>query len=127
MDLLNKFTMKDVIYLAAEGWEEIQPSTLQKSWKKLWPNMPLPQESEQAVNQPANDAEFVQVSQRLEGCAEVEETIISKWIYSDIGQVLNEDKIIAVCTANIESDSSEDEDDTDKPISPTHGEPSTML
>lgn len=50
---------------------------------KLWPNMPLPQESEQAENQPANDAEFLQVFQQFEGCAEVEETDISEWINSD--------------------------------------------
>lgn len=90
--------------------------------------MPLPHESEQAKNQPANDAKFIQVFQQLEGGAKVEETDISQWINSDSDfghQVLKEDK--NVCTANIESDTSEDEDNTDEPIGSTHGEATTTL
>lgn len=99
-DLLKKVTMEDVIYLAAKALEEMQPSPLQMSWQKLWPNMQ--QENEQSNNKPANDAEFFQVFQQLEGCAKVEENYISERINSDISQVLNKNKIITVCTANVE-------------------------
>lgn len=62
MDLLKKVTIKTVIYLAAEAWEEIKPSTLQKSWKKLWPSIPQ-ENQEQDENQPTanDDTDFVQV------------------------------------------------------------------
>jgi len=40
MDLLKKVTIKTVLYLAAEAWEEIKPETIQKSWENLWPNIP---------------------------------------------------------------------------------------
>lgn len=134
MDLLKKVTIKTVIYLAAEAWEEIKPSTLQKSWKKLWPS--IPQENQgQDENQPTanDDADFVQVFQQLEGCADVEESDISEWMNSDndIGhQVLSEDEIVEACIANTatEIDSSEDDDDgTEESASPTHGEATTML
>lgn len=39
MDLLKKITIKTVMYLAAELWEEIKPETLKKNWKKLWPEI----------------------------------------------------------------------------------------
>lgn len=40
MDLLKKVTIKTVLYLVAESWEEAKLETLEKSWKKLWPNIP---------------------------------------------------------------------------------------
>ncbi|KAJ8867716.1 hypothetical protein PR048_031519 [Dryococelus australis] len=130
---IRKMTIKTVIYLAAEAWEEIKPSTLQKSWKKLWPS--IPQENQkQDENQPTanNDVDFVQVFHQLEGCDDVEENDISKWMNSDsdIGhQKLNEDEIVEACIANTatENDSSEDDDDTEEPVDITHGEATTML
>lgn len=73
--------MKTVFYLAPKAWKEIKPETLQKTWKKLWPN--IPQEIyEGNENQPNsnNDFNFIQVFQELEGCADVEESDISEWI-----------------------------------------------
>lgn len=31
--------MKDVIYMAAKSYDEIHPSTIVKSWRKLWPKI----------------------------------------------------------------------------------------
>jgi len=115
MDLLKKVTIKTVLYLAAETWEGVKPETLQKSWKKLWPN--IPQESYRRDETTSNeDTDFIQVFQELEGCAEVEANYISEWINgdTDVGhQVLSDDEIVNACIENIEIevDSSEDEDD----------------
>lgn len=58
----------------------------------------------------------------------MKENYISECINGDIGlQVLNKDDIVALCFANRESDSSEDEDDTDELVGSTHGEVTTML
>ena len=66
----------------------------------------IPQKNQgQDENQPTanDDADFVQVFQQLEGCANVEESDISEWMNSDndIGhQVLSEDEIVEACIAN---------------------------
>jgi hypothetical protein len=31
--------IKEVIYMIAEAWDEILPTTLSKSWKQVWPHM----------------------------------------------------------------------------------------
>lgn len=62
MDLLKKVTIKTVLYLAAEAWEEIRQQTLQKSCKKLWPN--IPQEIYGRDETTSNeDTDFIQVFQ----------------------------------------------------------------
>jgi hypothetical protein len=132
MDLLKKVTIKTVLYLAAEAWEGVKSETFQKSWKKLWPN--IPQENYRRDETTSNeDTDFIQVFQELEGCAEVEANDISEWINgdTDVGhQVLSDDEIENACIENIEIevDSSEDEDDgTDQSTGPTHGEATAML
>ncbi|XP_025425198.1 jerky protein homolog-like [Sipha flava] len=117
---------------AAEAWEGVKPETLQKSWKKLWPN--IPQENYRRDETTSNeDTDFIQVFQELKGCAEVEANDISEWINgdTDVGhQVLSDDEIVNACIENIEIevDSSEDEDDgTDQSTGPTHGEATAML
>lgn len=132
MDLLKKVTIKTVLYLAAEAWEGVKPETIQKSWKKLWPNIPQKNyiRDETTSNK---DTDFIQVFQELEGCAEVEANDIAEWINgdNDVGyQVLSDDEIVNACIENIEIevDSSEDEDDgTDLSTGPTHGEATAML
>ncbi|KAF0703573.1 jerky protein-like, partial [Aphis craccivora] len=132
MDLLKKLTIKTVLYLAAEAWEGVKPETIQKSWKKLWPN--IPQENYRRDETTSNkDTDFIQVFQELEGCAEVEANDIAEWINgdNDVGyQVLSDDEIVNACIENIEIevDSSEDEDDgTDLSTGPTHGEATAMV
>jgi len=104
MDLLKKVTIKTVLYLATEAWEGVKPETLQKNWKKMWPN--IPQENYRRDETTSNeDTDLVQVFQELEGCAEVEVNYISERINgdTDVGhQVLSDDEIVNACIENIE-------------------------
>ena len=36
---MKAFNIKDAIYTIAEGWEELKPDTLRKSWRMLWPEI----------------------------------------------------------------------------------------
>ena len=34
---IKEFNMKDVLWFVASAWESVKPSTLKKSWHKMWP------------------------------------------------------------------------------------------
>ncbi|KAK9720951.1 DDE superfamily endonuclease [Popillia japonica] len=36
-DLRKRFNIKDAIFEMALAWNKVKPTTLQKSWRKLWP------------------------------------------------------------------------------------------
>lgn len=114
MIFFKKLTIK-----AAKAREEIKVSTLQ--WNKLQPSIPQENQDEN------DDADFIQFFQQLKSCTDVEENYISEWMKSDryIGHQIVEAWIGNTATEN---DSSEDEDDdTEEPVGPSHGEGTSML
>ncbi|XP_050530454.1 jerky protein homolog-like isoform X1 [Daktulosphaira vitifoliae] len=130
LDLLKNVTIKTILYLVAKAWEEIKPETLQKSWEKMWPNIP-PENYGQDETTSNEDIDFIQVFKELKGCVDVEENDISEWINSDTDvshQVLSEDDIVNTCIENTKIDSSENEDNgIDQSTGTIHGEASAML
>lgn len=122
---LKSINFKDVIYMAAEAYDEIPSSTFTKSWKKVWPDVEVIVEKAQQGN-PKADETSIQVSepydnqsllsdlQRLPNCNDLVENDVTKWIVNnddELGnEILNDDEIVQAVMNQEVSDEDEEED-----------------
>lgn len=116
---MKSLNIKDAIYTIADSWEEIKPDTLQKSWRKLWPEVMT--ESDQIEDEQNNDTqEIIKDLQSVQPnfpASEVEEWIVQCDKNCETSENLNDDQIItAVLENNGEETVNEDSDgDADEP------------
>lgn len=95
MDLLKKINMKSVIYMSAAAWDDVSKKGLKSSWKNLWPNIPMDEESGGNDNLGDDNGEIREILADIEGCESMEEGEIYDWLDVDRGdpgyQELTED------------------------------------
>lgn len=123
MDTLKKINIKSVIYNAAAAWDDVSNKTLQNSWKKLWPDIPINEDlSEEDDNDGrGGNREIREMLVEIEGCESMEDQEIADWLnvdQCDPGyQLLSEDEIVEEFSQptpneNLSSDDEAEEDAT---------------
>lgn len=123
-EAMKSFNIKDAIYTVAQAWEEIKDTTLQNSWKKLWPSVMegdgLTSNEPQIAN---TEAEILQDLQTIDG--KIQPSDVEQWLLEgDMAEVTNEelddDQIVAaVLKAEMEEDETDDEKQEPEKISHT--------
>lgn len=78
---LKSVNMKDVVELIAESWNEIEASTLRKSWQKIIPFQAQEQSGRDYVEEVEDEEGFIDSLHEL-GCNLKREDIHS-WLNSD--------------------------------------------
>ena len=77
LQVLNKVTIRGIIYWIAEGWENVKQQLIRQSWSKLWPRRTYIDSPEQADER----SEVLQLIQQIPGCEEAE---VNEWLAADI-------------------------------------------
>lgn len=103
VECLKATTIKDVVYMTASAWEEVKPSTIEKSWKKL-----LSSEMPQDSNEENND-ELLALAQQI-SAVEVNPNDIDEWMNADENLEVTDDMIVEAVN-EVTNQLSEDEDD----------------
>ena len=119
--------MKHVVYMVAEAWDEIEASTLRKSWQKLIPisssspSINILDTHDDSYNSCNGDGDntdttFSECRSILnELGVQVEDTDVSAWLESDKGmsgcQTFTDDEI---CQLAMQESSTEPEDDSEE-------------
>uniref|UniRef100_K7G5U3 DDE-1 domain-containing protein n=1 Tax=Pelodiscus sinensis TaxID=13735 RepID=K7G5U3_PELSI len=121
LDKLRTVNIKDVIYWIAQSWEEIEPQTLARSWRKLL----LKDENTQEMVQ-ENCDNLLPLLQQIPGCEKVnDDDDIQKWMEKDEQQELTDHDIIALVNQDDngnEDDEVEDTNDNDNTERISHSE-----
>lgn len=111
---LKQVTIKDVIYMTAAAWEEVPAVALNKTWKKIWPNVPIPRlPSTNEPDQQDSDENILAMLQNLEGGSQVQIEEVAEWIQGDEDPhpTMSEDDIVAACSSHQTTELSSDDDD----------------
>lgn len=132
---LKQITIKDVIYMTAAAWEEETAVALNKTWRKLWPNVPTTvsqNENEPDVPVECSDENFVSLLNSLVGGSEIQINDIAEWIQGDEEPhpILSEDDIVAACSSHQAGELSSDDDDgpsLQEKKGPNHSEATRMF
>jgi len=99
---MKSFNIKDDIHTIADSWEELKPYILQKSWRKLWPEVMT--ESDQIVDEKNNETQEIikdlQSVQTNVPAGEVEEWIADCDKDCETSEELNDDQIITAVLKN---------------------------
>uniref|UniRef100_K7GGY3 HTH CENPB-type domain-containing protein n=1 Tax=Pelodiscus sinensis TaxID=13735 RepID=K7GGY3_PELSI len=120
LDKLRTVNIKDVIYWIAQSWEEIEPITLARSWRKLILNDENTQEMMQE-----NCDNLLPLLQQIPGCEKVNDDDIQESMENDEQQELTDRDIIALVNRDDndnEDDEDEDTNDNDKTERISHSE-----
>uniref|UniRef100_K7F4N8 HTH CENPB-type domain-containing protein n=1 Tax=Pelodiscus sinensis TaxID=13735 RepID=K7F4N8_PELSI len=105
--------IKDFIYWIAQSWENIEPQTLARSWRKLLSEDENIQEMMQE-----NCDNLLPLLQQIPGCEKVNDDDIQEWMEKDEQQELTDHFIIAL----VNQDEDEDTNDNDKMERMSHSE-----
>ncbi|XP_049840356.1 tigger transposable element-derived protein 2-like [Schistocerca gregaria] len=115
VDTIEKTNVKDVVYWAAQAWQNILENTLRKSWRKLWTSL------EFQDNLVANEEEnLLQMIQTISGCEGASEGDIDEWKAADGAclENLTDADLVAAVTQDKEEvdccDGSDNEYESDK-------------
>lgn len=119
---LKSINLKHVIYMAAEAFDDIPPSTFTKSWRKVWPDVEQIVDAVQQGNpntqalEPDDNLSMLSDLQRLRtGSVDLDESDVAEWIVSnddELGnELLNDDEIVQAVINKEGNDDDEDEDD----------------
>lgn len=137
VNFLKSVNMKVVIDMVAESWDEIEPTTLQKSWRKIIPSQPrAPSSDESSAENPGqnhseessdqdqdgteiNSHEFIPEFQELG--FNMDENEVNSWLNSDSNdpgfQIMTDDEICDyVMSEAISADSDEEEEREEHPV-----------
>uniref|UniRef100_K7GBZ6 HTH CENPB-type domain-containing protein n=1 Tax=Pelodiscus sinensis TaxID=13735 RepID=K7GBZ6_PELSI len=75
LDKLRTVNIKDVIYWVAQSWDEIEPQTLARSWRKL---LPKDENTQEMVQE--NCDNLLALLQQIPGCEKVNDDDIQEWM-----------------------------------------------
>lgn len=123
-EAMKTFNIKDAIYIAAQAWDELNHTTLQKSWRKLWPSII---EGESAISNESetlntDEAEILQDLQTID--AQIQPADIEEWLLGgDIVEVTNEDlndEQIVSAVFKVETEEDETDDEKEEPENISH-------
>lgn len=125
--------------MIAESWNEVNRSTLIKSWKKLWPGVcDLPEnklheegatcDDEKESNEKSSE-EFIDLFHQIDDCSDVDASDIDNWLETDNDGgygALTDEEIIASCSSK-DADNETDEDTEHQPKVISHEEATSSL
>lgn len=119
VEKLKQIDMLDVIGWISESWDELNPLTLVRSWRKL-----LDHEGNE-FKEEINDNELVTMMERIPGCEGSSECDVRDWMNEDgeAEPTLDEDIVSALKSREEnEEDSDYDEEDSNQNSKLTHSE-----
>jgi hypothetical protein len=131
---IKTINIKEVIYMIAQAWDEILPTTLSKSWKKVWPHMQQDVDLDvEKFVEPDVEAEKTAIAdemRNLQGCEDIQKTDVIEWLATDDSAYCNTDlddnEIILTVSrnaANEPEDTENSDSDTEEPfLKVTHSE-----
>ena len=128
IEFVKKIDMKDVVYMAAAAWENVPPSTLVKSWKKLLRTENSAEQSTSTTESEKDSDEVLQLVQQLDSNIQLNE-----WVNvesNDQGyQLLSDEDIVRKVsqTDNTEVTEEESGDESEEVRVPSSGEVKDML
>nr|XP_042911148.1 jerky protein homolog-like [Parasteatoda tepidariorum] len=91
-DVLRNVSLRDVVYWIADSWEEVQPTTVIKSWTKFLPELVTPIEK---IND--DDSETIALKdlmKKLPGCENSNAVNLNEWLNSDDKLEITDSSII---------------------------------
>lgn len=103
-ECLKEITLKDAVYWIAEAWEDIQSTTLQKSWRKILSSEVQPNDE----NEASHDESLLSLAKTLPVSESLTEKDIDEWMNADEQQEITDD-MIADMVENREQESSDEE------------------
>lgn len=139
LEAMKMLNIKDAIYTAASAWDEIKETTLQKSWKKIWPSLKQSDSADKDDDEPTssmevdleaeeNDvAETLQDLQELQHGVQLQLTDVEEWLTEadmaeSTNEELNDDEIVAAVQSANNEDSDAEEEEVDRDTGVTHSE-----
>jgi hypothetical protein len=136
---VKTINIKEVICMIAEAWDEILPTTLSKSWKKVWPNMQQDTDLDMEKSvEPDVEIETTAIAdemRNLQGCEDIQKTDVIEWLATDdtayCSTDLDDNEIIVAVTHNAASEPADTENfgsDTEEAfLKVTHSEGKAAL
>ncbi|XP_054259801.1 jerky protein homolog-like [Macrosteles quadrilineatus] len=106
---IKQTNVKDVVYWAAESWENVTTGAIRKSWKKLWKSLDF--EETPTENDPVN---LLPMIRNIPGCENAEEEDVDEWMAADgtSAETQTDDDIVAAVTQDhVQGDEGEGSDD----------------
>lgn len=116
VEKIKKTNVKDVVYWAAEAWQNISENTLRKSWRKLWTSLEFQDNQPVVGNEEEN---LLQMIRTIPGCEEDSEGDVAEWMAADGACVenLTDADLVAAVTQDQEDvdccDASDNEPESD--------------
>jgi hypothetical protein len=78
MDCLKAINLKNVVYWAADAWNKVKSSTLQKSWAKIIHQEDLILETKDEEEVPLHE-----MMRHLDGCEDIDQEEVEEWVTFD--------------------------------------------
>lgn len=110
-DVLRNVSLRDVVYWIADSWEEVQPTTVIKSWTKFVPELVTPIEK---IND--DDSETIVLKdlvKELPGCENSNAVDLNEWLNSDDKLEITDSSIIEM----MEDEEEYETEENDSPLS----------
>ena len=131
IEFVKKIDMKDVVYMAAAAWEDVPPSTLVKSWKKLLRTENSAEQSTSTTESEKDSDEVLQLDQQLDSNIQLED--VNEWVNVESNnqgyQLLSDEDIVRKVsqTDNTEVTEEESGDESEDVRVPSSGEVKNLL
>ncbi|XP_046686593.1 jerky protein homolog-like [Homalodisca vitripennis] len=118
VDKLKKIDMLDVVGWISQAWDELNPLTLVRSWRKL-----LDHQGNE-FNEEIKDDELATLMEKIPGCEEASPTDVFEWMEQDeeSGPTSEEEIVDALKSREDSEEESEDDEDTTQKSKLTHSE-----
>ncbi|GBN71822.1 hypothetical protein AVEN_197204-1 [Araneus ventricosus] len=119
-------TLKDVIYLVSESWDNVTQNCLVKSWKKLWPSLADSSKVEQGE---ANKSEILPLIKYITGCKDATEHTVTEWLSceTEANQLYTDEEIISLVQNKPQDGSDLEETDEPENVLVSHSEAASAL
>lgn len=110
---LKKVNIKDAIYWVSDAWTGVSDKVLQRSWKKVWPDLSFRNkdlEKDHTSNQ-SNENQMLQLLNRIPGCETTTLTEMNEWLTPDNEKdhLYTDVELIDMVSKNSDSVDSDDE------------------
>lgn len=114
MGKMKKIDLLDVVGWISESWNELEPLTLVRSWRKLLDHSGDDFSKENGNN--SDNSELVDLMKKISGCEESTSDDVQEWMDLDgVGEPLGEAEIVAAVKGqNVGAEDSEDEIESDQ-------------
>lgn len=136
IDQLKKVDMLDVVRWISDSWNEIQPISLIRSWRKLldhqasdkWWHLDSNFEEDEGKEREDETSGLALLVKNIAGCENFENQDVEDWMKDDDGLELTEDDIVHLIVTEKEKEDMSDDDEVEIPNSRiTHTEAFQMF